>query len=257
MEPYYFRLRDVKEFLEHYLHIYKGDYNRTRAEKVVRLFPCLIGKKVLDMGSGGGFYSLAASKKGCKDITTLDVSHVCVKAARLNLRKNANLDAKGVIADATNIPFIDECFDFIICVDLIEHIKADRKLLREIRRVLKNSGFLVIATQNSNSLNYLLESFIQRYILKNRNWMGWDPTHVRFYTPKTLIQLLKGHGFSIIKLAGTYYIPYMAAFWFKKFNTRLSKVFYVYLHMLNRMFENRESIALNLFGWGIMCLCQK
>jgi len=107
MEPYYFRIKDVEEFLEHYLHIYEQDYNRTRAEKVVRLFPCLIGKNVLDIGSGGGFYSLAASKKGCKDITHLDSSRVCVKAARLNLRKNANLDAKGVVADASNIPFIN------------------------------------------------------------------------------------------------------------------------------------------------------
>ena len=142
-------------------------------------------------------------------------------------------------------------------MDLIEHIKEDRKLLSEIRRILKNDGFLVIATQNSNSLNYFLESFIQRYILKNRNWMGWDPTHLRFYTPKTLAKLLESHGFSIIKTSGTYYIPYMAAFWFKKLNTRLSKIFYAYLYMLNQIFEKHNSIALNLFGWGIICLCQK
>lgn len=78
MEPYYFQIKDIRKFLSHYLEIYRSDYSKTRARKIINLFPISMkSKKVLDIGCGGGFYSLAACRKGARDITLLDVSSVC------------------------------------------------------------------------------------------------------------------------------------------------------------------------------------
>jgi len=52
----------------------------------------------------------------------MDVSPMCVKAAKLNLRENAGLSSEGVVADAAHLPFRKECFDFVLCIDLIEHM---------------------------------------------------------------------------------------------------------------------------------------
>jgi len=206
-EPYYFRIKDPCEFLRYYLSIYEEDYNKARAKKIVSVFPELRNSRVLDIGCGGGFYSLAAYKKNCRNITLADIFLVCVKAAKLNLQERADLNPEGVLATATNLPFKGGCFDFCLCIDLAEHIKEDHVLLQELGRVLKDGGIVLLATQNSRSLNYILEAPIQRYVLKNLNWMGWDPTHVRFYTPKSLSHLMMNCGFIPFKIVGTYFIP--------------------------------------------------
>ena len=77
MEPYYFRIKDIRDFLRHYLSIYEGDYSKTRAWKISRLIPSSMrGKEVLDIGCGGGFYSLVVCRRGAGDITLLDLSRV-------------------------------------------------------------------------------------------------------------------------------------------------------------------------------------
>lgn len=185
------------------------------------------------------------------------MSLLCVKAAEINLRENTNSNLNGLIADVTYLPFKEESFDFVICVDIIEHIREDYVLLQEIERILTTNGFMVIATQNSNSLNYLLEAPIQRYVFRNHKWMGWDPTHVRFYNPSKLFQLLKNYGFNIIKVSGTYFIPYMLALSLKRISEKISRLFYLILYYLNQKLEKHDKVILCLFGWGIICLCRK
>jgi ubiquinone/menaquinone biosynthesis C-methylase UbiE len=54
------------------------------------------------------------------------------------------LKAEGVVADATLLPFRGNTFDFIICVDLIEHLLWDFKLLYEANKVLKSVERLLL-----------------------------------------------------------------------------------------------------------------
>jgi len=254
-KPYYLKIKNPQEFLKHYLNIYTGDYNKQRAKQIISLFPELKNKKVLDLGCGGGFYSLAAYKKNAKLQILIDRSEVCVKAGKLFLLNRAGVASEGVISDASKLPFRNDYFDFILCIDLIEHVQNDISLLHEIRRVLKNNGILLVSTQNSHSINYVIEASIHRYLLKNRNWMGWDTTHLRFYNPKQLCHLLKSSNFSCIKIVGTYYIPYKLA-WLKGHN-KISEIAYQVLLKLNERLEQNSKAFWNMFGWGIICLCLK
>lgn len=256
-EPYYLRIKDLKEFLRHYQGIYEGHYNKTRARKITSLFPQLRNRKVLDIGCGGGFYSLEACRRKSENILLVDISQICVKAAKSSLLENANYAAEGVVVDANLLPFGNSYFDFVLCIDVIEHMKEDNVLLREIRRVLKDNGFLLIATQNSSSLNYFLEAPMQRYLFKNRNWMGWDSTHVRFYNPKRLFQLLTNNGFFPVRTTGTYFIPYSLASMVGSIWKRLSEVIFQAMMSINEKLETEPHCILDLFGWGIIYLCVK
>ncbi len=90
------------------------------------------------------------------------------------------------VINATNISFENEELDQVIILDVLEHIKDDKKVLREIYRVLKPNGLLVISVPNDTFLSYLNPI---RYV-----------QHERHYTIKHITKLLKDNGFKIEKL---------------------------------------------------------
>lgn len=58
---------------------------------------------------------------------------------------NPSQFAEAVYADITEIPFGNDEFDYLICIHVLEHIKDDRKAIREIYRVLKPNGHAILA----------------------------------------------------------------------------------------------------------------
>lgn len=72
---------------------------------------------------------------------------------------------------------------------------------------LKAGGAILIITQNSRSLNYVIQG--EKNFLKG-NWpsYGWDETHVRFYSPSSLQSKLEKAGFSDCHWFESYYFPY-------------------------------------------------
>jgi 2-polyprenyl-6-hydroxyphenyl methylase / 3-demethylubiquinone-9 3-methyltransferase len=248
----YYQIRDSSEFLEFYLNSYKDTYRKKKAKKILSLFPKLDGKAVLELGCGGGAYSLAASRKGASEVVSLDISPVRAKGAKINVQRDKFPFCEGIAADAARLPFKDKCFDVIVLIDVIEHIEADASFLRDIGRVLCNGGFIILSTQNSFSLNFWLEAPVQRYVLKNREWMGWDTTHVRFYNPKTLFHLLSSCGFCVVNSSGTYFVPT-----FRSFLQRDFQVLESCSNKINERLERSKSPFVNSLGWNIIYLCQK
>jgi 2-polyprenyl-6-hydroxyphenyl methylase/3-demethylubiquinone-9 3-methyltransferase len=259
-EPYYRTIKDPESFLHHYISLHKDHYSRMKHAAIARLFPIVKYERILDVGCGGGFYSLLAARKGGSNILLVDVESVCIKAAKLNLSKNAGLKTEGIVASATSLPLRSEMFDLVLCIDLIEHIRSDNILLKEAKRILNAGGSMLISTQNSYSLNYIIEGFFNRHVLKNQKWMGWDPSHVRFYNPKSLFLLLRNMGFEITGVSGTYFMPYNLFFWkgLPSFLSKISRAFGLFVKKFNDILEMRcQKILLRTFGWGIICSCTK
>lgn len=257
-KPWYLIEKEASELLNYYMNTFKSDYKENKATAIISLFPDALGKRLLDIGCGGGFYSLAAARKGVREIIVGDISIGMIKAAKLNLLNNANLRIQGIVADAASLPFREECFDSVLCIDLIEHVKQDCTLLSELHRVMTGYGSMILSTQNSLSLNYLLESFIQRYIARKVEWMGWDPTHLRFYSPKLLQRLLRTEGLNPIKFTGTYFIPHKLASIFSRFiGQQTSKTLQTILRKINDILEKKKYNLLGYFGWGLIIFCIK
>ena len=103
----------------------------------------------LDVGCGPAFTIIPLLKKGWT-ITGLDISEEMLKRARQNIEA-AGLDPSNVALSVGNIealPYADNQFDSIICSGVIEYLKSDDKALRELNRVLKPGGTLIITVRN-------------------------------------------------------------------------------------------------------------
>lgn len=101
--------------------------------------------------------------------------------------------------DKANLPYEDNFFDIVVAGEIIEHIFDTDFFLAEIRRVLKPEGKLLISTPNIASLGrrLLLLFGISPLVELSPNEAG-SVGHIRYFTFKTLKQLLKKHKFKIV-----------------------------------------------------------
>jgi 2-polyprenyl-3-methyl-5-hydroxy-6-metoxy-1,4-benzoquinol methylase len=91
------------------------------------------------------------------------------------------------------VPFADNQFDVVNLMEVIEHIPAAKTdfYLKDMRRIMKNDGILFVSTPN-----YPVKRFNDFFeVVVNRKWKRIldDPTHVTFYTAKSLEQRLRKH----------------------------------------------------------------
>lgn len=109
-----------------------------------------MNSKVLDVGCNDGvFMQMLKEKRDCR-VTGIDVSEVAIAEAR-----KKNLDVQ--IADAENMPFPDNYFDVVTCMEVLSHLYDPSKALKEIRRVLKPHGFILGSCPHKNLETYVWE----------------------------------------------------------------------------------------------------
>jgi len=107
-----------------------------------------VGKKVLDAASGLGFGSYLLAHKA-QHVTGVEIEKDVIEYAKKNYKKE-NLDF--ILADATSMNFEDGMFDVVVSLETFEHIPPGKALqfIKELKRVLKQQGTLIISTPNHN-----------------------------------------------------------------------------------------------------------
>jgi ubiquinone/menaquinone biosynthesis C-methylase UbiE len=106
-------------------------------------------KRLLDAGCGNGRYSKFLLSEADADalITGFDYSRQMLQRARKRLRSER---VTQVAADLTRLPYPDACFDAIVCGWVLEHLPDPKSGLRELARVLRPGGkLLLLATEDT------------------------------------------------------------------------------------------------------------
>lgn len=150
--------------------------------------------KALDLGCGLGEFSIKLKKLGFK-VFCMDGSESYIKnAKKLGFNaKQADFNKKIEIKSNT--------FDLVSCLEVIEHIEKSEQFIKEIRRVLKKKGHLLISTPNYAFFGVRLKILLGLQIPD-------EGYHFRFFTYKSLINLLKKEGFSIIGDNSISFLPF-------------------------------------------------
>jgi SAM-dependent methyltransferase len=159
---------------------------------VGRVLPDYVSPKLLDIGCGTGFNVAYLEANGYSQVTGLDFSTEALMFCR-----SRHLPYL-ICGDGVCPPFSHHSFDIILALDLIEHLEDDRQALREITRLLKPNGSLIIFTPAFNFLWGLQDEVGQHY---------------RRYTACDLRQKLQAVGLRIDKLtyANTFLFPFIWA----------------------------------------------
>jgi ubiquinone/menaquinone biosynthesis C-methylase UbiE len=136
----------------------------------------------LDLGVGDG--RLATHVKATK-LTGADVSQVALDRARTRLP-----EAELVLVEPDEpLPFPDNAFDLVTCIETLEHIRDVQLALSEIRRVLRPGGLLALTTPAAARWRVLLHGLEHPF-----------SPHVRAFTKQSLRTTLETMGFHILEL---------------------------------------------------------
>lgn len=140
---------------------------------------------VLDIGCGFGYGSKILNKNS--SVVSIDISGNALLYAKSKYPGPSYLRG-----DAQILPFKDACFDSIVAFEVIEHVDNGTNLLKEIYRVLKKGGILILSSPNALLLNK-----IRHLISSNDMKKPENPYHKHEYTFKELVLLLKSTRFVI------------------------------------------------------------
>ena len=113
---------------------------------ILKLIGDVRGKKVLDAGCGGGFYSLWLSEKGA-EVLGIDGSKEMIKIAKEKASKKT-LRTKFLVGDITDLRIEDGVFDLVLSTLVLMDVKELDKAISELVRVTRNGGDIVISVQH-------------------------------------------------------------------------------------------------------------
>lgn len=122
-----------------------GVFNETALEHLHRYaLACELsaGKNVLDIACGEG-YGSALLARNAGSVTGVDIDAVTIEKAK---KKYTSGNIRFVAADALATLLPDQSFDLVVSYETLEHLAEQDQLLRELKRVLKPDGVLLIST---------------------------------------------------------------------------------------------------------------
>ena len=241
---------DVDSAVSNYIKLYEDVYNQFNVERIVSAVPTGGTLRILDYGGGIGMLSVALAELG-HDVTLVDAAPGAVEAAGVFAARQGVVFKSICTADVCELP-VAELYDVIVSKDLIEHVHNDEALVKQFFLRLKPKGVLVLTTQNKFCMNYLIEAGVRKILRPHDKWMGWDRTHLRFYTSRSLSRICTAAGFKRPTFRSAYIIPYkLLGVIFPAFDAKKPSILSSIDKALAKLF------VFGRCGWNIMVIAEK
>jgi len=164
----------------------------------------LKGKRVLDVGCGGGILAESMAARGAR-VTGIDLGEAPLAVARLHLKESGQqVDYRHLSAEdmAAQHP---ESFDVVTCMELLEHVPDPASTIRACARLVKPGGHVFFSTINRNPKAWLFAIVGAEYVLK----LLPRGTHryLKFIKPSELAAWARAAGLEMRELIGLHYNP--------------------------------------------------
>lgn len=164
----------------------------------------LAGKKVLDVGCGGGILSESMALRGA-EVTAIDMGETPLAVARLHqLESGVQVDYRQSTAEALAAEMPGQ-FDVVTCLEMLEHVPDPASVIAACQRLVKPGGQVFFSTINRNPKAYLLAIVGAEYLLK----MLPRGTHDfrKFIRPSELGAWCRDAGLAVEDIVGLTYNP--------------------------------------------------
>ena len=180
------------------------DINPLRLGWIERAVGDLHGKRIVDVGCGGGILSEAMAFRGAR-VTGIDLSDKALGVARLHkLESGAEVDYR-LVAVETLAAESPGAYDVVPCMEMLEHVPTPASVVAAASTLVKPGGIVVISTLNRNPKSYLFAVIGAEYVLGllPRGTHDWS----RFIKPSEIAAWARRTGLELVEMIGMTYNP--------------------------------------------------
>lgn len=164
----------------------------------------LAGKKVLDIGCGGGILSESMASRGAA-VTGIDLSEKALGVARLHLYESGQkVDYRHIAAEdmAKEAP---GAFEVVTCLEMLEHVPDPASTVRACAALVQPGGQVFLSTLNRNLKSYVLAVVGAEYVLNLLPKGTHD--YAKFIRPAELARFCREAGLRVEEVIGMKYNP--------------------------------------------------
>ena len=165
----------------------------------------LKGKKILDVGCGGGILSESMAAEGAQ-VTGIDMAEAGLEVAKLHLLESGlEVDYHKIPAEEFALKHAGE-FDIVTCLEMLEHVPDPSSIINACATLVKPDGDVFFSTINRNPKSYLFAIVGAEYILKllPQGTHDWD----KFIQPAEMDSWARGANLSLKRMIGMTYNPF-------------------------------------------------
>nr|WP_314267756.1 bifunctional 2-polyprenyl-6-hydroxyphenol methylase/3-demethylubiquinol 3-O-methyltransferase UbiG [uncultured Moellerella sp.] len=184
--------------------------NPLRLDYIMQRVDGLFGKKVLDVGCGGGILSESMAREGA-DVTGLDMGAEPLQVAYLHSLESGipvEYVQETVEAHAEKFP---QTYDVVTCMEMLEHVPDPSSIVRACAKLVKPGGHVMFSTINRNTKAWLMAVVAAEYVMK----MVPKGTHdaKKFIRPSELMSWVDQTPLKDRNIIGLHYNPITDKFW--------------------------------------------
>jgi 2-polyprenyl-6-hydroxyphenyl methylase/3-demethylubiquinone-9 3-methyltransferase len=171
----------------------------------------LAGKRVLDVGCGGGILAESMARRGAR-VLGIDLAGKPLKVAMLHAMEaqTPGIEYREVAAETLAVEMPGQ-FDVVTCMEMLEHVPDPVSILRACAALVKPGGWVFVSTLNRNPKAFLFAIVGAEYVLK----LLPRGTHeyAKFIRPSELAGWMRGAGLGPVEAAGLEYNPLTRRYW--------------------------------------------
>ena len=180
------------------------EINPLRLEWINGIAP-VAGKRVVDIGCGGGILAEAIAKKGAT-VTGIDLSEKALKVADLHSLESG-VAVRYELTSAEDLAAREAGqYDIVTCMEMLEHVPDPSAVVKACATLVKPGGQVFFSTLNRNPKSYLFAIIGAEYVLRLLPRGTHD--YAKFITPAELSQYSRNAGLAVEAVKGMTYNPF-------------------------------------------------
>ena len=186
------------------------EMNPLRLDWIGQLSP-LAGKRVVDIGCGGGILTDAMARKGA-EVLGIDLSTKSLRVAQLHALEAAtpNVQYREVSAEALAAEQPGS-FDVVTCMEMLEHVPEPASIVRACAALVRPGGWVFFSTINRNPKSFVFAIVGAEYVL-NLLPRGTH-AYAKFIRPSELARFCRDVGLELRQPRGMQYNPLTRRYW--------------------------------------------
>ena len=143
--------------------IYYSKYGKISCNYVSEYLKNIDYNKLLDIGSGTGYLINMLKDKEMAEFYGLDLSEEMIKIAKSKNIENAQF----ILGSANKLPFDDDAFDIVTCIQSFHHYPYPNEAMRDAYRVLKKGGLYILSDTGVGGIAAWIDNHILFKIMKS------------------------------------------------------------------------------------------